>query len=73
MIEETFKKTSKSKHKLAQCNDKINGYTYLQNKLAQERYLTTNFWLRDFTRVLGNSKSNKVRHCLLYTSDAADE
>ena len=54
-------KTSKSKHKLAQCSDKINGYTYLQNKLAQERYLTTNFWLRDFTRVLGNSKSNKVR------------
>ena len=63
MIEETFKKekkTSKSKHKLAQCTDKTNGYTYLQNKLARERYLTTNFWLRDFTRVLGNSKSNKV-------------
>ena len=29
MIEETFKKTSKSKHKLAQCSDKTNGYTYI--------------------------------------------
>jgi len=32
-------KTSRSKHKQAHCNDKATCYTYLQNKLAEERYL----------------------------------
>ena len=54
-------KTSRSKHKQAHSNDKATCYTYLQNKLAEERYLARNLWLRDLTRVLGNSKSNEAR------------
>ena len=62
--ENNFKKkdkTSRSKHKQAHCNDKATCYRYLQNKLAEERYLARNLWLRDLTRVLGNSKSNEAR------------
>ena len=45
----TKDKTSRSKHKQAHCNDKATCYTYLQNKLAEERYLARNLWLRDLT------------------------